>query len=107
MSNDPDKADKRDKREARTLALALIALVLLLGIAAALLLPSLMEAVTVHISPGLGLRDAAVISFFVTVALMLLFALVSGDGLIGELQFLLLGFFLFFVTLWLLIAWVF
>ena len=106
-NSDSDSSDKRDKQEARTLALALSALILRVGIAAALLLPALMEAVSVHLSPGLGLRDAAVISFFITVALMVVFALVSGDGLIGELQFLLLGFFFFFITLWLLLAWVF
>jgi hypothetical protein len=36
-----------------------------------------------------------------------LFALVAGDGIFGELQFMLLGFFAFFVIITLLIAWVF
>ena len=39
--------------------------------------------------------------------LFLLFAVVAGDGLLGELQFMLGGFFLFFVVITLLIAWVF
>jgi hypothetical protein len=36
-----------------------------------------------------------------------LFALVAGDSLIGELQFMFGAFFSFFALIWLLIAWVF
>jgi hypothetical protein len=58
-------------------------------------------------SDGIGLRTAAVWGFGVTVALLVLFALVSGDSLIGEIQFMLASFFTFFVVITLLIAWVF
>jgi hypothetical protein len=55
----------------------------------------------------MGLKTAAVWGFFVTVALFVLFAVVSGDSLIGEIQFMLGAFFTFFAVLTLLIAWVF
>jgi len=45
--------------------------------------------------------------FGVTVALFVLFALVAGDSLIGEIQYMLGSFFGFFLILTLLIAWVF
>jgi hypothetical protein len=53
------------------------------------------------------LRNSAIASFFVTLIVMVIFAVASGDGLIGELQFLLPGFLGFFLIFWLMIAWVF
>ena len=100
-------ADRKDRQEARTLAIALIALVALLGLGLLLFLPSLAELAATHLAPGLGLRDSAILSFIVTVALMIIFAIVSGDGLLGELQFVLAGFFVFFLIFWLMIAWLF
>jgi hypothetical protein len=101
------EADLKDKRESRTIAIVLIVLLLVLGAAAFLLLPSLAEIVTIHFSPGLGLKDAAIVAFFVTIVLMLVFAVTSGDGLLGELQFILSGFTLFFIIIWLMVAWIF
>lgn len=99
--------DDKDKNESRKIALALIALVVLLGGAMLFMLPALLDIVAVHFSPGLGMKDAAVISFFVTAVIMIVFAIASGDGILGELEFILGGFFIFFVIIWLLIAWVF
>lgn len=99
--------DQKDKNESRKIAIVLISLLVVVGAAAMLLLPSLSEFAGMHLQPGLGLKTAAIIAFFVTVVLFLVFAVFSGDGLLGELQFLLLGFFLFFVIFWLMIAWVF
>lgn len=99
--------DRKDKNESRTIAIVLISLVVLLGVAALLLLPSLSEFVAVHLEPGLGLKTAAIVAFFVTVALFLVFAVAAGDGIVGELPFMLAGFFVFFVIFWLLIAWIF
>jgi len=76
-------------------------------IAALLLLPALGTIVDTVFAPGLGLKTAAVIAFFVTVVLLVVFALAAGDGLLGELQFILAGFFSFFVIFWLMIAWIF
>jgi hypothetical protein len=53
------------------------------------------------------LKTAALWSFGVTVVLLIVFAVAAGDSLIGELQFMLAGFFAFFVIITLLIAWIF
>ena len=58
-------------------------------------------------APGLGLKGAAVIGFFVVVALFVGFAIAAGDGLIGEIQFMIGGFLLFYVIFTLMLAWVF
>jgi len=60
-----------------------------------------------YFSEGVGLKDAAVISFFVTTLLMVVLALAAGDGLLGELQFMIGAFVSFFVVIWLLVAWIF
>lgn len=99
--------DRKDKNESRTIAIVLISLVIVVGVATLLLLPSIGEFAAVHFSPGLGLKSAAIISFFVTIAVMVVFAVAAGDGLLGELQFILLGFFLFFLIFWIMIAWIF
>lgn len=99
--------DQKDKNESRIIAIVLISLVVLVGVAAMLLLPSVSEFVAVHLEPGLGVKDAAIVAFFVTVTLFLVFAIAAGDGLLGELQFMLLGFFFFYVIFWLMIAWIF
>lgn len=101
------EADDKDKRDSRTIAVVLVALVLLLGVAALLMLPMLSDITATHMSPGLGLKDSAVIAFFTTIAVMIVFALAAGDGLLGEIQFMLGAFFSFFVIIWLLIAWIF
>ena len=56
---------------------------------------------------GLGFKDAAIYSFFITIALLVVLTLAAGDGLIGELQFLLIGFVVFFFIIWLFITWIF
>ena len=99
--------DNKDKNETRKIAIALITLIVVLGIAIFLMLPIVSELVSVHLSPGLGLKDSAVISFFVTLVIMIIFAVSSGDGLLGEIQFILGGFFLFFLIIWFLVAWIF
>jgi hypothetical protein len=69
-------------------------------------LPLLQDFFT-QLEPGMGIKEAAVWSFGVTFVMFLLFAVVAGDGLLGEIQFMLIGFFLFFVIITLLIAWIF
>jgi hypothetical protein len=99
--------DRRDRNEARKIAIVLVVLVSVLALAALLLLPSMAEILQVYFAPGLGLKDAAVIAFFVTLVLMIVFAVAAGDGFLGEIQFMLAAFFLFFLLLWLLTAWIF
>ncbi len=96
-----------DKKESRKIAIALVSLLLVLGLAIFLMIPLLTELVAVNFTPGVGMKDAAVISFFITVVIMIVFAVVSGDGIFGEIQFILGGFFLFFIIIWLMVAWIF
>jgi len=67
----------------------------------------LVSQVSAALDPGMGLREGVLWGFGVTVGLFMLFAMVAGDGIIGELQFMLGAFFSFFVIITLLIAWVF
>ena len=97
------ETDQKQKNESRKIALALVGVVSLVVIAGLLMLPALAEAM----APGLGLKDAAIIAFFVTAILLIIFAVAAGDGLLGELQYMLAGFFLFYLIFWLMIAWVF
>jgi len=97
----------KDEKEARTLAIALIVLVVMLIIGILLALPMLADFSQTYFAPGVGLKDSAIMAFISTILVLIVFAISAGDGLIGELQFMLVGFFAFFVVLWLLIAWVF
>jgi hypothetical protein len=101
------ETDRKDKKEARVIAITLVVLVVIIAAAVFLLVPSLAEFSATNLEPGLGLRNSAIASFFVTLVVMVVFAVASGDGLIGELQFLLPGFLAFFLIFWLMIAWVF
>ncbi len=96
-----------DKKESRKIAIALVSLLLVLGLAIFLMIPLLTELVAANFTPGVGMKDAAVISFFITIVIMIIFAVVSGDGIFGEIQFILGGFFLFFIIIWLMVAWIF
>lgn len=99
MSGDPDNT--------RKLVIGLSALILLAAAAIYLMLPLMAGFIDTYFSPGLGMKEAAVIAFFVTVTILVVFALAAGDGLLGELQFMLGGFLGFFLVLWLMIAWIF
>jgi len=96
-----------DKNESRKILLAISLLIVILGIGVVLLSPALGEIINQSFSPGLGLKTSAIISFFVTIVLMIVLTIVAGDGLIGELQFILGGFFVFFIIIWLMLAWIF
>lgn len=100
-------SDDKDKREARSLLLVIVIAMALLMVAGALFLLVAGDAIHAVFAPGLGLKQSAVIAFFVTTALLIVFAISAGDGLLGELQFVLGSFFTFFVIIWLMIAWIF
>ncbi|MFT5660170.1 MAG: hypothetical protein ACI9TV_000810 [Sulfurimonas sp.] len=72
-----------------------------------LVIPYSIEFVNVYFEEGIGLKSAAVISFFVSIATVVLFAVVGGDGLIGEVQYMFAAFFTYFFIIWLLVAWIF
>ena len=69
--------------------------------------PPLLADLAAALEPGIGLKTASLWSFGVTFVMFLVFAIVAGDGILGEIQFMLGGFFLFFIIITLLIAWVF
>jgi hypothetical protein len=95
-----------DRRDIRLLvALVVVALAIFAGLV--VLAAPFLGGIGATLDEGMGLRTAALWGFGVTVALMVLFALVAGDSLIGEIQFMLGAFFTFFVVITLLIAWVF
>lgn len=102
--------DRRDRREATKLFVAAaIALILLVAVGAAGLyyFADLMGS-SDPFSQGLGLKNAALISFGVSFVAILIMTIVSGgDAIFGELPFTIVGFLIFFVVFWLMIAWIF
>ena len=95
-----------NRGDLKLLAVVVLIAVLALVLLAMFLLPAATPIVGT-LNPGLGIRESVPWGFGLTVALIAFFALVAGDGLIGELQFMLGAFFSFFLILTLLIAWVF
>ena len=72
-----------------------------------IVMPVSAEFIATNFSNGVGFKSASVISFFVSIAMIVLFAIAGGDGLLGEIQYMFGAFFTLFFTLWLLIAWIF
>lgn len=98
---------EKDQQEAIKIVAGIsVALLILVGLLV-FILPEATGIMHESLEPGLGLKDAAVIAFALTVVIFIVFAVVAGDGLIGELQFMIGGFSGFFVFLWLMLAWVF
>ncbi len=60
-----------------------------------------------ELNQGVSLRTAAIAGVAASIALLIVMAVVAGDGLIGEFQYMIAGFFLFFVFFTLFVAWVF
>lgn len=90
----------------KLVAVAILVALLVLLVVIALLLPATTP-VLASLGEGMGIKAAVPWGFGATVALFVVFAVAAGDGLIGELQFMLGSFFAFFLVLTLLIAWVF
>ena len=99
--------DIQDKKESRLILISITFLVIICITGIVLLAPEMSEIINTSFSPGLGFKEAAIISFFITIVIMVIFAIVSGDGIIGEIQFLLASFFIFFIIIWLMLAWIF
>ena len=102
--------DRRDRREAMRLFLAVsvsVILLICLGLLALYYFTGLLGG-SDPFAGGLDLKEAAVIAFFVSFAAILLMTIVAGgDAIFGELPFTILGFLIFFVVFWLMIAWIF
>ena len=105
----PSAEDRRDRKEATRLVLAAsIAVLLLIAIGGAGLYYLVGLGDSDPFSAGLGLKNAALISFGVSFVAILVMAVVSGgDAIFGELPFTIVGFLIFFLIFWLMIAWIF
>ena len=105
----PSASDRHDRKEAlRLFVVAAIALLLLVLVVGAGLYYLVGFGAADPFAPGLGLKNAALVSFGVSFVLILVMAVVSGgDAILGELPFTVLGFLIFFVFFWLMIAWIF
>jgi len=105
----PSPQDYRDRKEAaRLLLAAAIAILLLIVIGAVGIYFITGLGDSDPFSAGLGLKGAAIVSFGVSLVLILIMAIVSGrDAIFGELPFTIAGFLIFFVIFWLMIAWIF
>jgi hypothetical protein len=105
----PGPSDRGERNEALRLLVAATAAILLLvviGGAGLYYLVGLGDADP--FSAGLGLKTAALISFGVSLVVILVMAVISGgDAIFGELPFTVLGFLIFFLIFWLMIAWIF
>jgi len=104
------EGDRQDRKEAtRLFVAAAVALILLvvMGFAGLAYFTEIMGD-SDPFSAGLGLKNAALISFAVSFVAILVMAVVSGgDAIFGELPFTIAGFLIFFVIFWLMIAWIF
>jgi hypothetical protein len=89
----------------RDVTLLVIAGLVVLGIV--LLALIFLPVVVQSFEPGVGLKMASIIGFFVTTTLFIVLAIFAGDGLLGEIQFMIGGFLLFYLIFTVMIAWVF
>lgn len=98
---------EQDQKQSLAL-LAVLALVLILvALGLIWVAPDAIAMINNSLSPGVGIKQAAIFAFVATVILFVVFALSAGDGLLGEIQFMISGFGLFFLVAWIMIAWVF
>ena len=93
----------------RDVILLVICGLVVLGIVllALIFLPNTFAWVVQLFEPGVGLKMASIIGFFVVTILFIVFAIFAGDGLLGEIQFMIGGFLLFYLIFTVMIAWVF
>lgn len=100
-------ANREDLEDRRLTVRLFAAIAVVVLVAGALLFFFGGPLIAEHLEPGLGLKTSALISFAITLAVIVVMAVVAGEGLLGELQFMIAGFAGFFLILWLLIAWIF
>lgn len=100
-------ANRTDIEERKLTTRLFIAIVVAVAAAGALLFFLGGPMIAEQLAPGLGLRTSALIAFVVTLVVVVIMAIAAGEGLLGEIQYMLAGFAGFFVILWLLIAWIF
>jgi len=101
MANKQDLEDR--KLTLRLAAIIVVAGLAVLGLVLFFFIPGLVAAV----EPGVGLKQSAMIAFGLTMAALVVLAISAGDGLLGELQYMIAAFGGFFLISWLMIAWIF
>ncbi len=100
-------SDKKDRQEAIGIAVPLLIAILLVGVSMWLATPIIDEFINNNLAAGVGVKDAAVIAFFISIFVIIVLALFAGDGLIGEFQFMIPAFIGFYILIWFQIAWIF
>ena len=105
--HEPERMDRRDRREAVRIALGLGAILVLLAVGVVLIGPMAQAFFAESLAPGLGVKAAFAWGFVVAFALFVVFAVVAGDGVIGELPVMLATFLAFWAIFSLTIAWIF
>jgi hypothetical protein len=99
-------SDASDQKQAIRIGVGLLVLLAIGGLVLLASMDDLAAFNTAHLAPGLDLREAAKYALGITLGLIVVFAIASGDGF-GELIWILAGFFCFFVINTALIAWIF
>jgi hypothetical protein len=99
-----DRRDIEDRKLTTRMFLGILATAVVAGV---ILMAVVVPAITEAVAPGIGLRTAAIIAFCLTLVVIVVMAIAAGDGLLGEIQFMLAAFGSFFVISWLMIAWIF
>lgn len=99
--------DRRDRREAIRIAVGLLAIAAVVAIVAVLAAPVVQVFFAESLAPGLGVKTAFAWGFALTFVVFVVFAVVAGDGVIGELPIILAGFLAFWAIFSLTIAWIF
>ena len=101
------QADRADRREALRIVLGFALLAGLVALAAFVLWPEAESLAATYLEPGLGVKGAFAWGFGITFAVFVVFAVVAGDGLLGELTVMLGAFLAFWVIFSLSLAWIF
>ena len=95
------------QRDALKIAMGIGFAVLMVLIGVLWVMPDVANGIAGAFAPGLGIKMAAKYAFLLSSLMVLAFALLGGDGVVGELGVMLIGFLLLFVVNTLLLAWLF
>lgn len=93
-----------DRRLTTGLFVAIVILFLVVGFFLFFVVIPFVLAIT---EPGLSLQGALIYAFGVTIVTLIILAIAAGDGLLGEIQYMIAAFVPFFLIIWFLIALVF
>jgi len=100
----PNKEDIEERKLTTRLLLIIAGAIISLGF---IILFVVVPALVAMTEPGVSLRESAIYAFALTLVCLIIMAVVAGDGLIGEIQFMIAAFGGFFLISWFMIAWIF